>query len=215
MWSKDKLRDFFKNYNELNANHNAGVDMLQAAAESLMSDDAEWVEKFREKSSPIPAGNALEIGTKIIGFYEGFRADPYLCPAGVWTIGYGSTFYPNGHAVGPDDAAISKEQAEQYMVSVLQKAFLPYLQKIPTWSQMNANQQAAIMSFAYNLGAHFYGDTSNFGTITKALSSKEKWYDVPRALLLYVNPGSAFEVGLRKRRTAEGELWQGKGQFAG
>jgi GH24 family phage-related lysozyme (muramidase) len=70
------------------------------------------------------------------------------------------------------------------------------------------------MSFAYNLGAHFYGDTDNFNSITKALSTKENWYDVPRALSLYINPGSSFEEGLRRRRKAEGDLWNGKGEFA-
>ena len=38
--------------------------------------------------------------------------------------------------------------------------------------------------------------------------------DVPKALLLYVNPGSSFEAGLKRRRQAEGELWNGRGQFA-
>lgn len=213
MWSNTKLRDFFKNYNELNASHNEAVDLLQKAADDLMNDDAEWVKKFRAQPKK-PNSNALSLAANIIGFFEGFRAEPYICPAGVWTIGYGSTFYPDGRAVSQDDEAITKEQAAEYMASVLKTAFIPYLQKIPTWGQMSKYQQAAIMSFAYNLGAHFYGDTANFNTITKALSKKENWSDVPRALSLYVNPGSTFEVGLRKRRKAEGELWNGTGQFA-
>ena len=213
MWSKTKLRDFFKNYNELNANHNEAIDLLQAAAEKVMNDDEEWVKKFRSSVTETPS-NALTIAANIIGFFEGFSAKPYVCPAGVWTIGYGTTFYPNGYAVGPDDDNITKEQAAEYMAVVLNKAFIPYLQKIPTWGQMNANQKAAIMSFAYNLGAHFYGDTDNFNSITKALSTKENWYDVPRALSLYVNPGSSFEEGLRRRRKAEGDLWNGEGEFA-
>jgi GH24 family phage-related lysozyme (muramidase) len=214
MWSKSKLRDFFKNYDEFNPNHNEGVDKLQAAAEALMNDDADWVKKFRSKLQAVPSGDALKVATKIIGYFEGFRAKPYLCPAGVWTIGYGSTFYPNGQAVQDSDPAITEEQAEEYMIAVLNRAFIPHLQKIPTWKQMNAYQQATVMSFAYNLGAHFYGDTANFNSITKALSSQANWHDVPRALSLYVNPGSAFEVGLRKRRKAEGDLWNGTGEFA-
>jgi GH24 family phage-related lysozyme (muramidase) len=71
---------------------------------------------------------------------------------------------------------------------------------------MNRNQKAAIVSFAYNLGAYFYG-SQGFNTITKELSNKDNWKNVPKALLLYVNPGSAFEAGLRARRKAEGDLW--------
>lgn len=213
MWSNTKLRDFFKNYNELNASHNEAVDLLQKAANDLMNDNAEWVKKFRTQPKK-PNSNALTLAANIIGFFEGFSAEPYVCPAGVWTIGYGTTFYPNGAAVSQYDDTITKAQAAEYMEAVLKTAFIPYLQKIPTWGQMNKYQQAAIMSFAYNLGAHFYGNTANFNSITKALSTKENWSDVPRALSLYINPGSAFEAGLRKRRQAEGELWNGTGQFA-
>ena len=79
------------------------------------------------------------------------------------------------------------------------------LQKIPYWNEMNENQQGALLSFAYNLGAGFYG-SSNFNTITRVLKEK-KWEDVPEKLLLYRNPGSSVEKGLLRRRIAEGELW--------
>jgi GH24 family phage-related lysozyme (muramidase) len=71
---------------------------------------------------------------------------------------------------------------------------------------MGSNQKAAILDFAYNLGAHFYGG-NNFKTITKALSKKENFSQVPSALMLYTNPGTNFEAGLRRRREAEGKLW--------
>ena len=70
---------------------------------------------------------------------------------------------------------------------------------------MNENQQGALLSFAYNLGANFYGGRS-FATITKVLKEK-KWNEVPEVLKLYRNPGSNVEVGLLKRRGAEGRLW--------
>jgi GH24 family phage-related lysozyme (muramidase) len=73
---------------------------------------------------------------------------------------------------------------------------------------MNENQQGAILSFAYNLGADFYG-SPNFNTITKVLKNKE-WSKVPETLKLYRNPGTNVEKGLLRRRTAEGELWSRK-----
>ena len=38
-------------------------------------------------------------GLAIIKKFEGFRAKPYRCPAGVATIGYGSTYYADGKPV--------------------------------------------------------------------------------------------------------------------
>ncbi len=70
---------------------------------------------------------------------------------------------------------------------------------------MNENQRGALLCFAYNLGAGFYGG-SNFTTITKVLKNKE-WSKVPDALYLYRNSGSSVEKGLARRRVAEGKLW--------
>jgi len=107
----------------------------------------------------------------------------------------------------PRDASISKQRAKELLDYHIDNAIVPILSsKIPTWGIMNANQKATIISFAYNLGSNFYGSL-NFNTITKALSKKENFSQVPAALMLYVNPGSNFEAGLRRRRQAEGKLW--------
>jgi GH24 family phage-related lysozyme (muramidase) len=206
MWNKTKLRDFFIHFDATNPNHTAAVDLLQQHADSVMNDNSDWVKVYRGQNTQ----NFLEEAAKIIKEFEGFRANPYLCPAGVWTIGYGSTYYPNGKLVEPGDKPVSREEAEKYLIDHLHKAVIPTLARtIPTWGVMNGNQKAAICSFAYNLGSHFYG-YKNFTTITRALSSKSNWGQVPQALQLYVNPGSEFEAGLKRRRRAEADLW-GKG----
>ena len=84
----------------------------------------------------------------------------------------------------------------------IEQRFLPHLQKIPYWSEMNENQQGALLSFSYNLGARFYG-SSGFNTITRVLKNKE-WDKVPDTLKMYRNPGTDVEVGLLRRRGAEG-----------
>ena len=91
------------------------------------------------------------------------------------------------------------------MIFDLEQRFLPSLERIPYWNEMNENQQGALLSFAYNLGAGFYG-SSNFNTITRVLREK-KWNEVPKALELYRNPGTKVEAGLLRRRKAEGKLW--------
>jgi GH24 family phage-related lysozyme (muramidase) len=155
-----------------------------------------------------------DIACNIIKEFEGFVPKPYKCPAGVWTIGYGTTVYPNGMSVKSTDAPITETQAVGFLKQLLIKQFVPTLsRKIPSWWAMNDNQKAAVISFAYNLGANFY-NSNGFNTISKALSARANWLNVPSALMLYINPGSSFEAGLRRRRAAEGELWQGKGKFA-
>ena len=73
---------------------------------------------------------------------------------------------------------------------------------------MNDNQRGALLSFAYNLGARFYGGR-NFNTITRILRDR-KWHEVPKVLEMYRNPGTKVEAGLLRRRKAEGKLWNSK-----
>jgi GH24 family phage-related lysozyme (muramidase) len=203
-WQSGKLRDFFFHYDFANPDHQKGVDLLQKHAAAIMNDSAEWVKTFRGAKGDV---TYLDTAADLIAEFEGFRGQPYKCPAAVWTIGYGTTYYPDGVLVTPQDKPISKGKAKELLDYHLDNAVVPILEKtIPVWGIMNNNQKAAIVDFAYNLGAHFYG-SNGFDTITRALSKKENWPQVPSALLLYVNPGSSFEAGLRRRREAEGSLW--------
>jgi GH24 family phage-related lysozyme (muramidase) len=103
---------------------------------------------------------------------------------------------------------ITKEEADDLLYFQLRREFLPALQKIPYWSEMNDNQRGALLSFAYNLGAGFYG-SSDFNSITRVLKNKE-WDKVPEVLKLYRNSGTNVEKGLLRRRISEGTLWSKK-----
>ena len=144
----------------------------------------------------------------IIKNYEGFRANAYPDPLKGWeipTIGYGTTIYSNGNKVKRGDS-ISMEKASEELINYVNKKIVPVLSTtIPYWGDMNINQQSALISFAYNLGEHFYGK-SNVKTISQVLKDK-KWKDVPKAMLLYRNPGTNVEQGLKSRRIAEGLLF--------
>jgi len=80
-------------------------------------------------------------------------------------------------------------------------------QAVPLWIEMADHQKCALISFAYNLGSGFYG-APGFETISRELREKD-WAAVPAALLLYRNPGTNVEAGLKRRREAEGRLWAG------
>jgi lysozyme len=147
------------------------------------------------------------VGIKLIKEFEGCHLSAYPDPltGGLpITIGWGSTRDFNGKPFKLGDK-ISQMVADDLLMNQIKKEFIPALSKIPYWNEMNENQQGALLSFAYNLGAAFYG-SSNFNTITKVLKNKE-WVKVPDALYLYRNPGSNVEAGLARRRKAEGKLW--------
>lgn len=120
------------------------------------------------------------------------------------TIGWGSTKDFNGTPFKMG-RTITQEYANKLFEFDLTNRFLPSLQKIPYWSEMNDNQRGALLSFAYNLGASFYG-SSGFNTITTNLKQKN-WQAIPETLKLYRNPNSNVEAGLLRRRVAEGKLW--------
>ncbi len=75
--------------------------------------------------------------------FEGFEAEAYKCPAGVWTIGYGHTLN-----VRPNDV-ITEAQASQLLKEELQSYAAKVAKIVPV---ANQNQFDALVSFAYNLG---------------------------------------------------------------
>ena len=149
-----------------------------------------------------------QLGLELIKTFEGCHLNAYPDPKTKGppiTIGWGSTRDFDGQPFKLG-RTITQKYADDLLEFQLKNSFLPVLQKIPYWDEMNNNQKGALLSFAYNLGAHFYG-SKGFATITNELKNKN-WSKVPDILLLYRNPGSNVEEGLRRRRIAEGNLWK-------
>ncbi len=162
---------------------------------------------------PPTDGDALELASLMIRQWEGFSANAYPDPAdparGPITIGYGSTVRPDGTRPELGDV-IDETTAEWYLLDHLQMVVLPELEGIPRWQQMRPHQQAALMSFAYNVGARFYGH-AGFATLTGALDSPTWESTVPSAMTLYVYANGKKRQGLVNRRAAEAALWSGVG----
>jgi GH24 family phage-related lysozyme (muramidase) len=149
-------------------------------------------------------------GVDLIKSTEGFRHYAYPDPITgrePITIGWGFTKRRDGSNWRMGDY-ISKEDANELLIELIERDYLPSLQKIPVWNQLNPNQQGALLSFAWNLGADFYGNFNNFATITRLLDEKD-WSRnrVISTFILYRNKGSAVEEGLKARRIAEAELF--------
>ena len=148
------------------------------------------------------------MGIKLIKEFEGCHLNAYPDPltGGLpITIGWGSTRKKDGSPFQMGDT-LTQAEADELLIEQCKKEFLPALRKIPHWSEMTDGKRGALLSFAYNLGAGFYG-SGDFNTITKRLKNKE-WDLVPDALYMYRNPGSNVESGLARRRKAEGESWK-------
>lgn len=149
---------------------------------------------------------SMEPAIQLITEFEGFEAHAYPDPLSggePWTIGYGFTRL-NGRRVRKWDA-ITKDEALAELKRQLTLLEGSLAKKIPFWSEMNAGQKGALLSFAWNLGENFYG-SYGFYTITQTLRFKE-WSRMPVVLEMYRNPGSAVEFGLLRRRKAEGRMW--------
>lgn len=126
--------------------------------------------------------------------FEGLRLKSYLCPAGVWTIGYGST----GPDIGPK-MTCTKEWAEERMTRDAQRYLKAASSLCPGLSE---KRTAALADFAYNLGAtRLAGSTLrrrvNEGDIEGAAAQFSRW----------VFAGGIKLPGLIIRRGAERSLF--------
>lgn len=153
-------------------------------------------------------------GIELIKQFEGIHLKAYPDPLSggkPYTVGWGSTRRKDGSPFRLGER-ISRQEADDLLIWQIEQQFLPGLERIPAWPELNENQQGALLSFAYNLGARFYG-ARGFETISRVLRER-RWDQMEAALLLYRNPGSNVEVGLRRRRQAEADLFnRPSGQF--
>jgi peptidoglycan hydrolase-like protein with peptidoglycan-binding domain/GH24 family phage-related lysozyme (muramidase) len=146
-------------------------------------------------------------GIDLIKAFEGCSLTAYADPLSggePYTIGWGSTRYKDGSAVRLGDR-LSQAEADDLLMWKVERSFLPPLNRIPNWSQFNDRQAGAILSFAYNLGAGFYG-SSGFETLSRVLRTAQ-WRELEYALSLYRNPGTNVEEGLLRRRLSEAQTF--------
>ena len=142
-----------------------------------------------------------EKGLNLIKKYEGFSSRPYMCPANIPTIGYGSTYYPNGTKVKLSDDSISEDEATQILEYIAQKDFGSAVNKFVI-VELTQNQFDALVSFAYNIGRTAFENSTllkllNRGEYEAAAEQFEKWN----------KSGGRVLSGLTKRRFDEQKLF--------
>jgi len=142
----------------------------------------------------------LAVTLELVRRFEGLRLSPYLCSAGVPTIGYGATYYASGTRVQLTDAAITREQAELLLLWHVRTVYLPAVFKLCPGVN-NPNRLAALIDFAFNLGA----GNLKVSTLRKRVNAGD-WGDVPTQLRKWNKAGGRVLRGLTIRREAEAQL---------
>ncbi|MDP3651036.1 MAG: lysozyme [Rhodoferax sp.] len=141
--------------------------------------------------------SAVAVAAALARRFEGLYLSPYLCPAGVPTIGYGATFYEDGTRVTLRDAPITRERAETLLLWMVRTRFLPSVMRLCPGVD-NPNRLAALIDFTFNLGA----GQLKASTLRRRVNDG-RWDDVPAELRKWVRGGGRVLRGLVVRREAE------------
>ena len=142
------------------------------------------------------------IATPLIQKYESFRADAYLCPAGVWTIGWGSTgtdIRPGMRWTRAQADARFAQDLDGFGREVAKRVHVP----------LQPHEMAALVSLVYNIGP------ANFerSTLLRVLEAGDK----PGAAAQFavwnkarVKGRLVVLSGLTKRRAHEADVFLGR-----
>jgi lysozyme len=139
-------------------------------------------------------------GIPIIKQFEGLKLNAYLCPAGLPTIGYGSTFYENGTKVKLGEK-ITMERADKLLTNTVSQ-FEKQVDTVVT-SVINANQLGALTSFAFNVGM------GNFrkSTLLRKVNANPNDPTIRTEFMKWVRANGKVLNGLTRRRQAEADLY--------
>ena len=138
-----------------------------------------------------------QIGIDLIRFFEGEKLTAYKCPANVFTIGYGSTFYEDGTKVKAGDV-ITKERSAELLLNT----GIPFEAIVNTkvTVEIKPQQFDALVSHTFNTG----GSNTLFRLVNQKAPDDEirAWFETR-----YIMGGGVVLAGLVKRRKAEAKLY--------
>jgi len=136
-------------------------------------------------------------GIELIKFFEGCKLKSYKCPANVWTIGYGNTFYLDGSKVLMGQK-ISQIEADMLLLKLLPKYEATVDRNIKI--SLTQNQYDALVSFCWNCGS-----SQALFRLVNQKATDEVIYDW--WINHYVTGGGKLLQGLIKRRRKEADLF--------
>lgn len=154
----------------------------------------------REGQGAQPTDLAVATAAALCRRFEGFYAAPYLCPAGIPTIGYGATYYEDGRPVTLRDPAITRARAEALLLWHVRTVYLPAVRRLCPGVD-HPGRLAALIDFTFNLGT----GRLQASTLRQRVNAG-RWADVPAELRKWVMGGGRVLRGLQLRREAEIEV---------
>lgn len=146
--------------------------------------------------------DGLAIALALIRRFEGLYRGPYLCPAGVPTIGYGATYYEDGARVTLLDPVITAAGAERLLLWHVANVYLPAVVRLcPAIVHEPAGRVAALIDWTFNLGS----GNLKASTLRRRVNAG-LWGDVPGEIRKWNKAGGRVLRGLTIRREAEATL---------
>jgi lysozyme len=161
-----------------------------------------------------------EAGAKLMHQWEGYRTKPYLCPANIWTIGYGHVLYqdqirlPMVRKEGysgmirseyplrqEDNRVWSKEEINKLFEDDVRPTERGVLRLAPALSGRQGAFDTCV-SFSFNAGLGAFQRSS-----IRMKINRGDWEGAANALMLYVIAGGKVLAGLKRRREAEKALF--------
>ena len=142
---------------------------------------------------------AIELAKRFEGFHrvpknDPGRAYPYVCPAGYWTIGW-------GHLCKADHPPVTEAEGDAYLAVDLRNALVATLRYCPVLATEPEGRLAAIVDFAFNLGA----GRLQTSTLRRRINQLD-WPSAGQELRRWIYGGGRVLAGLRVRRQAEVDL---------
>lgn len=134
-------------------------------------------------------------GIKLIKEFEGLKLISYLCPSGVWTIGYGHT-----KGVKPKETITIAEAEGLLQVDLIEfEKVVNAIVKVP----LTSNQFSALVCFAYNIGTSAFKNS----TLLKLLNNCQ-FAEASKQFDRWVKGSNGSTLaGLVRRRKAEKQLF--------
>ncbi|MGL4648912.1 MAG: lysozyme [Caldilineaceae bacterium] len=182
--------------------HDTSIGDTQPPPKAASLGDAVETEGAPKLPSNSAAPPAMNLVADIVAHFEGFRADAYLCPAGVYTMGYGTTRGADGKPVRPG-MRVSEADARALLMRDLAGAAraVETLVSVP----LADHERAALISFVYNVGQGAFAASTmlrllNAGDRSGAAAQFARW-NLARGKVLR---------GLVARRRAEAYMFRGE-----
>lgn len=132
--------------------------------------------------------------------FEGFRAEAYRDPVGVWTVGYGTTAAAGLGIVPKQGMRITEAEAGKLLKRGLEK-FAREISPVIT-APINENEFGAFLSLAYNIGHGAFARS----TALRRFNAGDK-RGAADAILMFNKAGGKVMRGLERRREAERALF--------